>query len=123
MKKAIPSFNDLKKAEQEALEKSGTFTKLAIAAALAGPVLNAQKGTMFNPPSDTPSRSVAGVHMEEKHDEDNGKHETVDSSSGAAITHSYSTPKTPTVKYEVDGKAQSVKEKLAHIRNQIKGME
>lgn len=111
MKKSLPSFNDMKKNED--LEK-GVATKLALAAALAGPIVTHQKGTLFDD-SETPiTRSIAGEPTHEKED-DSGKHEAIKHVIGQkpyTITHVTS-----------EAKAPAMKEKFKSIRDQIKGME
>ena len=123
--KSIASYNDMKKSETavEDLAKTGTATKLALAAALAGPILVQQngsntKGTLFNDHEEAPvTRTIAGEPAHER--DSNPEEERTDLGNG--ITH-ISKPASYSVKY-VDKKAESVKSKLKTIREQIKGDE
>ena len=106
------SLNDMKKNED--LEKTGTMTKLALAAALAGPIVTHQKGTLFDDTETPITRSIAGEPAHEKED-DSGKHEAIKHVIGQkpyTITHVTS-----------EAKAPAMKEKFKSIRNQIKGNE
>lgn len=114
--KSGESYNDMKKSEKtegESLEKSGTASKLAIAAMLAGPIVT--KGTLFDGPHQEVTRSIASQPAHEMTDEDNGKHE--------AVKHVVSDNQPYKITHVVKEKAESVKDKLKTIRNQIKGMD
>ena len=117
------SYKDTKR---EDLEK-GVATKVALLASLAGGIAHT-KGTLFNGPDNgrphqEVNRSIANEPAHEMDDQDAGKHVTVDDKSGATFTHSYRTPKEPIIRHVVSDKASTVKQKLASIRDQIKGME